>query len=133
MNESIKQIKLVTGEEVIAKIVEEDDQDIFVRNALTIHFATTPDGNRMYTFKLFFCYQDDPERLIMIKMDKVVAVANPIDEMIDQYNEACSNIFYEDVWSAGEPETSYYSRLEEMFGGTDSASNNVVSFKPKLH
>lgn len=126
MSESVKQIKLVTGEEVIAKIVEEDDQDVFIRNALTIHFASTPDGNRMYTFKLFFCYQDDPERLIMLKMDKIVAVANPIDEMIDQYNEACSNIFYEDVWSAGE--TSPY---EGLFEAADSATSNVIDFKPK--
>ena len=133
MNESVKQLKLVTGEEVIAKIVEEDDQDVFIRNAMTIQFANTPDGNRMYTFKLFFCYQDDPERLIMLKMDKIVAVANPIEEMVEQYNEACANIFYDDVWSAGREESDIVSQYEKAFGGSDSASSNVVEFKPILH
>jgi hypothetical protein len=135
MNESIKQIKLVTGEEVIAKIVEEDDVDVFIRNALTIQFAQTPSGDRMYTFKLFFCYQDDPERLTMLKMDKIVAVANPVQEMIDQYNEACANIFYEDVWSAGKEDFNPFEsvRYEEMFGDDSASKNNVVDFKPKLH
>lgn len=133
MNESVKQLKLVTGEEVIAKIVEEDDQDVFIRNALTIQFANTPDGNRMYTFKLFFCYQDDPDKLIMVKMDKIVAVANPIEEMVDQYNEACANIFYDDVWSAGKEESDIFSKYEEAFGGSDSSTNNVIEFKPILH
>ena len=74
--ESIKQLKLVTGDEVIARIVEEDDHDVFLRNALGIQFRELEDGSRMYTFKLFMCYQDDSHRMIMMKRESLNTLRN---------------------------------------------------------
>lgn len=138
MMESIKQLKLVTGDEVIARIVEEDDHDVFLRNALGIQFRELEDGSRMYTFKLFMCYQDDSHRMIMMKRDSIVAVANPVTEMLDQYNAACDNIFYgeggiqwsEDSFDPGQAYDDLMKKLEEG----DSAKNNVLPFPPpKIH
>lgn len=134
--ESIKQILLSTGDEVIARIVEEDDYDVFLRNALAIQFQNLDDGGRMYTFKLFMCYQADPERMIMCKMDKIVAVANPVPEMLDQYEAACHNIFYEGGDEYGHEGhgdiVDPYEELMKKMRDQDSASNNVIDF-PKLH
>jgi len=81
----VKQLKLVTGEEVICEVVDEDEEDIIVRNALTIQFHITEEGTKMWTFKYFMCYQDDPDRFVLIKPDKIVAVAKPITDLLKQY------------------------------------------------
>jgi hypothetical protein len=125
--ESIKQLKLVTGEEIIARIVEEDDHDVFLRNALTIQFRELDDGSRQYTFKLFMCYQDDPQRMIMTKMNSIIAVANPVEEMIRQYNQGCDNIFYgvDMEWDPAEEYDPYDAVMDKM---SDSGTNNVLHF-----
>lgn len=133
--ESIKQLKLVTGEEIIARIVEEDDHDVFLRNALAIQFRELDDGSRMYTFKLFMCYQDDSHRMIMTKMNSIIAVANPVDEMIRQYNQACDNIFYgaDMEWDPAEGYDPYDAVMDKM---SDSGTNNVLHFptpEDKIH
>lgn len=121
----VKQLKLVTGEEIMAEVVEEDDYDVFVRNVLAIQFHNLNDGSRMYTFKLFMCYQDDPERLLLIKIDKIVAIANPIQEMIEQYQSAVSSMIEDD-------EEDDFNETYKKMTALDSDGSNVVKF-PKLH
>jgi len=91
-SKKVKQLKLVTGEEIMCEILEEDEQDIIIRNALTIQFNTMEDGSRMWSFKYFMCYQDDSERFTLVKMDKIVAVANPINDLYEQYYGAVQSM-----------------------------------------
>ena len=64
MTDNIKQLKLVTGEEIICEIIEEDDQDLIIRNPLAFEYKVTPEGDRMWSYRLFMCYQDDPDKLL---------------------------------------------------------------------
>lgn len=127
--DKVKQLKLVTGEEIICEIIEEDDDHIIVRNVLAINFMTLDDGSRMWTFKYYLCYQDDPERFILIKSDKVVAVANPAKALINQYEGALDDMM--EVEPSEPPE--YLMGAEPEPYGADSADNNVLSFPTTLH
>ena len=117
----VKQLKLVTGEEILCEILEEDDVDIIIRNSLTIQFHKLDDGSRLYTFNLFMCYQDDPDRLILLKLDKIVSVANPTKEFLGQYVSVVEKIF-----SNEDDET------EESYSFMDSDQSNVLKF-PTFH
>lgn len=121
----VKQLKLVTGEEIMAEVIEEDERDVFIRNVLAIQFHNLEDGSRMYTFKLFMCYQDDPERMLLLKIDKIVAIANPIEEMLNQYTSAVSSMIEED-------EEDDFDETYNKMTKLDSDGSNIVKF-PKLH
>lgn len=121
----VKQLKLVTGEEIVCEIIEEDADDVIIRNALGIQFHVLEDGSRMWTFKYFMCYQDDPERFILLKIDKIVSIANPVEPLIKQYLLATEEMLGE---AAHEDE---YSREEFEFMN-DSDQANVVKF-PTIH
>ena len=114
----VKQLKLVTGEEILCEILEEDRIDLIIRNALTIQFHKLDDGSRLYTFNLFMCYQDDPDRLILLKQDKIVSVANPTSDFLNQYVSVVEKIFSDD----GENSNSFM----------DSDQTNVLKF-PTFH
>ena len=100
----VKQIKLSTGEEIIGEIVEEDDHDIIMRNVLSINFGELVDGTRAWSFRYYMCYQDDPERFILLKLDKVVAVANPMTVLIKQYEEALEQMIGMESGNLDNPE-----------------------------
>ena len=131
----VKQLKLTTGEEIIAEIVEEDDHDIILRNVLQINLVATQEGNRMWTFKYYMCYQDDPERFILIKLDKVVAVANPMDILIDQYEGAIGEMQYAESgeYSTPEYQTENDRYMEEMETMDDSDKGADVITFPTVH
>lgn len=125
----VKQLKLVTGEEIIAEIVEEDDQDVIVRNMLQINFGEVDDGRRMWTFRYYMCYQDDPERFILLKLNKIVAIANPMSLLVDQYEGALGEM-------VGQETGQYPEYLDDDFeselAGDSDAKDNVLSF-PTIH
>lgn len=117
----VKQLKLVTGEEILCEILEEDNNDLVIRNALAIQFHKLDDGSRLYTFNLFMCYQDDPDRFVLLKLDKIVSVANPTSDFLDQYVSVVGKIF-----SNADEET------DEPYSFMDSDQNNVLRF-PTFH
>jgi hypothetical protein len=116
----VKQLKLVTGEEILCEILEEDKVDIIIRNGLSVQFHKLDDGSRLYTFNLFMCYQDDPERFILLKLDKIVSVANPTSEFLSQYVSVVEKIF------------SDVDEIDDSYSFMDSDQNNVLKF-PTFH
>jgi hypothetical protein len=130
-HKKVKQIKLSTGEEIICEIIEEDDADIIVRNAISINLGTLENGERTWTFRYFMCYQDDPERFILIKLDKVVAVANPMTVLVAQYEGALAEMVHAESGHMHEkPEYledeyhAYDKTIDSLQG--DSDSSNIV-------
>jgi len=85
---NIKQLKLVTGEELLAEILEEDETDLIVKNTIKLVESISDDGYKYYSFRNFMIYQDDPESVILLKVDKIVSVALPIQPLLRQYNLA---------------------------------------------
>lgn len=125
-NTKVKQIKLSTGEEIIGEIVEEDDHDIIMRNVLSINFGELVDGTRAWSFRYYMCYQDDPERFILLKLDKVVAVANPMTVLVKQYEGALDEMVGMESGSLDNPEYlgDDYINDDELDG--DSDTSNIV-------
>lgn len=125
----VKQLKLVTGEEILCEILEEDDVDVIIRNALLIRFHEMEDGSRLYTFNLFMCYQDDPDRFILLKLDKLVSVANPTDSLLEQYVGVTEKIFTNEVENISDED--YDRHFFETYA-TDSDATNDIKF-PTFH
>lgn len=128
----IKQLKLVSGEEIICEIIEETDDDLIVRAPLAIQFHTNDDSTRMWTFRLFMCYQDDPERFVLVKIDKIMGIANPIHELVKQYIRGV-----EEMYMFDEEEDLTPDGKEDPWGqweGSDSddGKSNVLKF-PTIH
>jgi len=129
-NPNIKQLRLVTGDEVLCDIIEEDSTDLIVRNALSINFNLTDEGHRAWSFRYFMCYQDDPEKFTLIKVDKIVAVAKPSDELLHQYNGAISYML--DEHSVGANDDGFLEEYEQLTKSNDSDESNIIKF-PTVH
>lgn len=92
-NPNLKQIKLVTGEEILCEVLDDSVlESIAVRNALMLVERMHADGHKYFTFKSFMIYQDSPLNVILIMSDKVVSLAIPTDEMIIQYYTALNEL-----------------------------------------
>ena len=87
-NSSIKHLKLVTGEELICELLSETEDSFIVRNALSLMPKTMNDGSKYYAFKTFMVYQDTPLNVILIFSSKIMSIAVPTEEMIQQYSGA---------------------------------------------
>ena len=87
-NSSIKHLKLITGEELICNLLEESADHLVVNNALSLMEKTLDDGTKFYAFKTYMVYQDTPQNVIMVFTDKIVSLALPTRDMINQYGSA---------------------------------------------
>jgi hypothetical protein len=88
MSTSIRHFKLVTGEEVICEVLEETGDTIVVNNAMSLMQNTLKNGDKFFTFKTYMVYQDTPMNVIVIFTDKIMSLAIPVKEMLDQYSMA---------------------------------------------
>ena len=88
MSTSIRHLKLVTGEEVICEVLEETGDTIVVNNAMSLMQNTLKNGDKFFTFKTYMVYQDTPMNVIVIFTDKIMSLAIPVKEMLDQYSMA---------------------------------------------
>ena len=89
---SIKHLKLITGEELICNLLEESADHLVVNNALSLMEKTLDDGTKFYAFKTYMVYQDTPQNVIMVFTDKIVSLALPTQDMINQYGNAVSEM-----------------------------------------
>jgi hypothetical protein len=117
----VKQLKLVSGEEVLCEIMEEDENDLVVRNIYRMVSIESDDGNFYWVFKPFMFFQEDPNKMLLLKSDKIVAVASPIDKLIGQYEVAIKQ-FEKDL-----EEEALLDGDDD--GGDDDRPSNVI----KLH
>jgi hypothetical protein len=122
---NIKQLKLVTGEEIICEILEEDDVDVVLRNVLKIEFYSNGDGSRTWSFNYFMCAQDDPDKFTLIRSDKVVGVSIPPEYLLSEYYKALSEMMRDfDGDYLNDDNESY---MKEMLN-QDSDRDNVIDF-----
>jgi len=88
------QYKLVSGEEIIAKVDEDEDGDMFVNadasnvivgDVMEI-IRSDDEGYRYYTFRPWMCYQILYKQLL--NYNQVVGEALPDQMLMDQYHKA---------------------------------------------
>ena len=89
---SVKHLKLVTGEELICEVLDEARESIVVNNAMSLMQNTLKNGEKFYTFKTYMVYQDTPMNCILIFTDKIMSLAVPAKEMVDQYQTAVKEL-----------------------------------------
>ena len=79
-------IKLVTGDEVIAKLVEADMDDIRLSKPMML--VHTPKGLAMSQFMMM----QDVEDVIVISTDKIIAITKANSVASSQYTQTVSSI-----------------------------------------
>jgi hypothetical protein len=135
----VKHLKLSTGEEVLAEIIEETDYDLVVKRALRLQTDIDDDRTRYHSFRPFMTYQDDPDIYSLIKTLHVVAITFPAPAMLKQYQASIDEV--ERVREEMEEETT--EQLEKIMKQMednvrdntdlrDSDGSNVLPF-PTIH
>jgi len=82
----IKQLKLSSGEEILASIIDWDQEEIVCRNALKL--LTIPDpntGNIYHTLRPWMLFQCSDENIITINPSHLIGIANPEEKIVNQY------------------------------------------------
>ena len=110
MESSIKQLKLVNGEEVICEIISEAPDSFAVRNAYKLVEKVTQDGFKFYTFRTFMVYQDTPLSVMLVMADKIMGMAIPTKEMLEQYEIAKLEMF--ELKESEQADDEYYNTEE---------------------
>lgn len=135
----VKHLKLSTGEEVLAEIIEETEYDLVVKRALRLQTDISKDLTRYHSFRPFMTYQDDPDIYSLIKTLHVVAITYPAPAMLKQYQASVNEV--ERVRAEMEEETTEQlekimkqmeDNVKENTGLKDSDGGNVLPF-PTLH
>lgn len=135
----VKHLKLSTGEEVLAEIIEETEYDLVVKRALRLQTDVANDRTRYHSFRPFMTYQDDPEIYSLIKTLHVVAITYPAPAMLRQYQASVNEV--EKVRAEMEEETNEQleklmkqmeDNVQENTGLKDSDGSNVLPF-PTIH
>jgi hypothetical protein len=117
MSTSIRHLKLVTGEEVICDVLEESGDTIVVNNAMSLMQNTLKNGDKFFTFKTYMVYQDTPMNVIIIFTDKIMSLATPAKEMLDQYSMAITEMakYIEETYKdSSDEEMSLDEFLDDM-------------------
>ena len=120
MSSSIRQLKLVTGEEMLCQILDEEESTITLHNALTLSEHVRSDGSTYFTFRNFMVYQDNPMNVMLLMSDKIVSVAIPSSDMIAQYTSAIQ-LMQQQIsdWEDKKYSTDLESAVEDMLRDVD--------------
>jgi len=124
MESSIKQLKLVTGEELICEVLDEAPDSLAIRNAFTLVEKDTSDGYKYFTFRSFMIYQDTPLQVMLVMCDKIMAMAFPTEDMVEQYDIALKemNEYKLSEQEAVKPKKNNVQSLEDYLKECESIS-----------
>jgi len=133
MSSSVKHLKLVTGEEVICEVLDETAGSIIVNNAMSLMQNTLKTGEKFFTFKTYMVYQDTPTNVMVIFTDKLMSLAVPAEEMLQQYKTALKEManyleenYNEGVEDMSNEEMSLDEFLDDMKKESDLFDSDVT-------
>ena len=137
MSSSVKHLKLVTGEEVICEVLDETSGSIIVNNAMSLMQNTLKTGEKFFTFKTYMVYQDTPTNVMVIFTDKLMSLAVPAEEMLQQYKTALKEManYLEENYNEGvedmhNEEMSLEDFLDDMRKESDVFDSDVTGMLP---
>lgn len=148
MNKELAQLKLIDGHEVVCEVIEWPDKgenQIIVRNAMSIVTMESHDGEVAYVFRPFVHFLEDEHDYILLRNDHVMCINRPKGYLSEQYEMSVSSMLqtnrdrveeYEEAKKEGQKlfEEKMHSFLESYeYGGDydDSDKSNVIPFPPK--
>lgn len=131
--ESVIQFKLVTGEDVIAQVVESEVAEFYVVDAALIiepledeYDDLMPElqsGRAYYCLRPFVAYTDDLEEQCSLNPMTIVCLTRPSPSVLGQYISSVLQIQESLGKGAAEPKV--------VPTETQGTTSNVVSLKPK--
>ena len=120
----IKQMKLITGEELIAEIIDSvvDDQSM-PYDALVIKNPFTIDVFRKNIYLRPYMLMGKRDQVHLLNMDHLSVIMDPMDEYYDAHPETIPDEHDEDI-----------HRYEDNTQMSDSSDGNIIRFDPnKMH
>ncbi len=151
----IRQFKLSTGEEIICEVLEWDNEEnstVLIRSALKIvESENYKSGIKVFSFKPFMFFGDDPRIMQTINSEHVVGELSPCISLLKMYakcilkiakeydnNQEPPTIDLEDLDHLDNEELEAYleTELSKIKHGLelieDSGTvDNIIQFKPK--
>lgn len=138
---SYLQFKLISGEEIVAEVLEDDcneDGNLVVRRAMLIMTAEAIQGNiRYYSFRPWMTYQNSSEYMQLLNVNHIVGEAKPDNYLLEQYR-----LFVQESEKFSEDrDEKLQKRYDELMAHLetidydDDSDTNVIRFfdKRKLH
>ena len=143
---NILQLKLVNGEEVMCEVVaepEDEDVNLVVRNSMKIvQIEDNKAGFRMYSFRPWMIYQDNPDMYQLININHICGEAKPHKMLVAQFYNALKN----EQENTSEQMAELQKKFEELreklglsidddddFDGDSDRPNNVIDFRSRMH
>lgn len=120
---SLGQFYLVTGEWIVAQILENDEHHYLVDYAVLIRdleeddFESEMEGKQYYIMRPFLKYTDNLESSCAINPISIVSLSTPSDTLIEQYLQSCQTM-QEVLGNGNQPEPI-------------TNAGNIVTFKPR--
>jgi len=111
MSHPVQQIRLASGEEVLCEVMEydTDGDEIIVRNAMAVETNMFENNERVYMFRPWFLYIEQPHENIMIKTNQVIGNCEPNELLRMQYYSAVK-----DMQDIAESRIDDFKRREAM-------------------
>jgi hypothetical protein len=106
-------IKMISGEEIIAEIIAEDDTHTTLANPIQIHRRIARDGTSQLAVSYWFHLTDDDH--FKIKNDTIVALSSKIEDNALQHYLNFITTRTGVIGPNEQQQEEYYSKLEQRF------------------
>lgn len=89
----LTQFKLSNGSEIICEVIEwpsEDDKEdqLIIRNALTILNVEYDDGEKGYIFRPWIHFMEEGKEYVLLNNNHIISINRPSEYLIDQYHSS---------------------------------------------
>ena len=148
----IKQFKLSNGEELICEVIQWDDEDssaIIIRAGMQLVTNTNiKTGIKLFTFKPWLSFNEDPTVLQSINAAHVIAEGAPSKDMLIMYTSCLSKLkkFVKEKDEYPPIDLDEYGDLtdeelqevleeeyDKVLRNDDSATSNIIQFPKTFH
>jgi len=125
MEHEVVQLKLTCGSEIVCQVIEwpePNDNQMIVRNALSIINFDTEDNDRVYMFVPWLHFAEGEKDYVVINSDHVMASSKPNSYLRDQYKIAV----LETNTASKQREEDHRRRKEEGIKKLEEAMSRVL-------
>lgn len=92
MMKTIKLIRLITGEEILAEVVVDSGYKLTIKNPLRVVVVPSKSSPNNPTVGLAPWAEFSDDESFTIDLDKILVIMNPVKEFVSQYNSVFSGI-----------------------------------------
>lgn len=132
-SQNIKIIRMQTGEDIVANIVEEDEDSVLLNSPMRLIFRRLQNGQSVMMMMPWLPVELIKEDSTIVYLDDIITVMNPKDSMIEYYENIVNKSLmdasdFDDILS--EPEED----LEEINEITEELTERLEEIKNRtLH